>query len=227
MEEGFTIGRVSVMTAVATGEAGTDGLCVVSARPWPYPPNPTRRGLEIGGFVARIVFVIPCGGAKLFHQAPARELYTGSMFRFCLAVAVEEADLAAAAGHDAAVRILSAKHGLLELDTLVAPYDVVISSHYAVAATVVAEQLMDVTQTGRAEIYTFLPQAYLARLCQASELAGQRGGRISVNDLYWGSRGIGDQRRVLSELRRSRSSSVPQPLWRRRSTRDRPGNGAG
>ncbi|WP_425434449.1 DUF6884 domain-containing protein [Lentzea fradiae] len=175
--------------------------------------------------MARIVFVVPCGAAKLPHPAHARELYTGSMFRFCLAVADGEADLAAAAGHHVTVMILSAKHGLLDLDALVAPYDLSMRSHDAVGATVVAEQLMDVTRTEQAEIYAFLPQTYLARLCQASELLGQRGGQVSVIDLYQGARGIGDQRRVLSELRRSRSSCVSQPPWRRRSTRDRSSNG--
>lgn len=33
------------------------------------------------------VYIVPCGGEKTDHAAPARDLYTGQMFRHTLAAA--------------------------------------------------------------------------------------------------------------------------------------------
>lgn len=60
--------------------------------------------------------VISCGSKKLEHAAPAAELYTGHLFRSQLAWARSVVP-------DAAIRILSARHGLVRLDTVLAPYD--------------------------------------------------------------------------------------------------------
>lgn len=86
-------------------------------------PVTSDTGEVVSVDVSSTLFVIPCGGSKLPLSSPARSLYTGAMFRFCLTVVEEEAELAAAAGRDVAVRILSARYGLLDLDTLVEPYD--------------------------------------------------------------------------------------------------------
>lgn len=64
-----------------------------------------------------VVVVIPCGAEKLDATAPARDLYVGSMFRMALAAA--EAEIAGTSGR---ILILSALHGLLELDTIVAEH---------------------------------------------------------------------------------------------------------
>lgn len=58
--------------------------------------------------------VIPCGKVKLDRPAPAGELYVGSAFRMARAAA------------DATGRpwlILSARHGLLDPSTVIAPYE--------------------------------------------------------------------------------------------------------
>ncbi|MFC6094375.1 DUF6884 domain-containing protein [Saccharothrix lopnurensis] len=62
----------------------------------------------------RQLFVVPCSRTTLGSPAPARSLYTGSMFRFRLSVIARETTLAAAVGVPARVMILSARHGLLE-----------------------------------------------------------------------------------------------------------------
>lgn len=60
--------------------------------------------------------VIPCSGAKAdVAYAPARELYTGSFFRLALAAA-ERVD-------GAEVFVLSALHGLVPVDKVIAPYE--------------------------------------------------------------------------------------------------------
>lgn len=61
------------------------------------------------------VALIGCGAAKLSRPAPARELYTGCLFRDALGYAE-------GAGFDD-VLVLSALHGLLELERTVEPYD--------------------------------------------------------------------------------------------------------
>lgn len=60
--------------------------------------------------------IIGCGAAKLGVAAPARELYTGPLFRDALGYATHP-------GRFDEVRILSAKHGLLRLDQVVEPYE--------------------------------------------------------------------------------------------------------
>jgi hypothetical protein len=60
------------------------------------------------------VALIGCASSKLSIPAPARELYTSQLFRKSLAYAL--------ARHEH-VYVVSAKHGLLELDTVVQPYD--------------------------------------------------------------------------------------------------------
>lgn len=61
------------------------------------------------------VALVGCGKAKLAHPAPARELYTGSLFR----AARRHVE---GAGY-AAWWILSARHGLVHPDEIVGPYE--------------------------------------------------------------------------------------------------------
>ncbi|QRK14188.1 hypothetical protein JQX13_50460 [Archangium violaceum] len=63
----------------------------------------------------RRIALVGCGKSKLEQPAPARELYTGPLFRAALDVAQAE--------FGADVWILSAKHGLVDLDEDVAPYE--------------------------------------------------------------------------------------------------------
>lgn len=60
------------------------------------------------------VVLVSCGKSKLSHPAPARDLYTGSLFRAARRLAV--------ASH-LPWAILSAKHGLVEPDCVLEPYD--------------------------------------------------------------------------------------------------------
>jgi len=63
--------------------------------------------------------VIACGGRKLPHPAPARELYTGPLFRAARAWAEQSPG--------GRWFILSAHHGLVHPDTVVEPYDVYVT----------------------------------------------------------------------------------------------------
>lgn len=58
--------------------------------------------------------LLACSAGKLDRPAPARELYTGQLFRLSLQVAEALADT---------VLVLSAKHGVVELEQVLEPYD--------------------------------------------------------------------------------------------------------
>lgn len=138
------------------------------------------------------LLVVPCGRAKLDHPAPARRLYTGAHFRFVLD-RVEQA----ARGRGAAVRILSALHGLVDPEAELAPYDVTMTSPASVTAALLAGQLTEIG--GLVAVTAYLPRAYLARLTAGAELLSPP---LVVHNAYAGCRGIGEQRRVIANLAR-------------------------
>jgi hypothetical protein len=61
-----------------------------------------------------LIGLVGCGKSKQAHAAPARDLYTGALFRKSLAYAEARCSV---------VYVLSAKHGLLALDQVVEPYE--------------------------------------------------------------------------------------------------------
>ncbi|MFI7608492.1 DUF6884 domain-containing protein [Micromonospora sp. NPDC049366] len=141
---------------------------------------------------AGITYVIPCGGEKLDHAAPARDLYRGSMFRHtlenterCARMDIEQL------GKPARVLILSGKYGLVELDQVIEPYDLRMGARGSVTAATLAEQAAALGIDWGAEVYALLPRPYLARLDE-----GLRTLDVFVQDVYEGCGGNGDQRRV-------------------------------
>lgn len=60
------------------------------------------------------IALVGCGAAKLDHPAPARELYTGDLFRKSIAYAEGRADR---------VLVLSGRWGLVPLDYVLEPYE--------------------------------------------------------------------------------------------------------
>lgn len=63
--------------------------------------------------------LIACASQKLPYPAQARDLYTSTLFRLNLEYAI--------ARRVDAIHILSAKHGLLDLDTVIEPYDMTLN----------------------------------------------------------------------------------------------------
>lgn len=68
----------------------------------------------------RTIALVGCCAEKLERPAPAYEMYRSPLFRLCLAYA--ERTLGAE------TLVLSAKHGLMELDDEIEPYDLALSS---------------------------------------------------------------------------------------------------
>lgn len=150
----------------------------------------------------QLLIVVPCGAAKQDRPAPAAQLYTGAHFRFVLSAAVAEAaDTTRVCGHPAAVAILSARFGLLALDTVIAPYDLRMGQPGSVTAERVAAQLAGFRPS---EITTLLPAAYLRVLADAITIANTlHGADIVLNDAYESAPGIGYQRGVAASLLRT------------------------
>lgn len=139
-----------------------------------------------------ITYVIPCGGQKLDRPAPARDLYVGQMFRHTLANVERLAALDEAEGRGPArVLILSALHGLVDLDQELAPYDQRMDQKGSVSAEVLAAQALERGIDWGAQVYALLPKPYLARLDAALRTLD-----VYVQDVYEGCGGIGEQRRV-------------------------------
>lgn len=145
-----------------------------------------------------IYLIIPCGADKSDHAAPARDLYTGGMFRMSLAAAESEA-----ADTGATVLILSALHGLITLDTVLAPYNVKMGDAGSVTAEQVAEQadalgMLVENEMGdrRADVYAFLPNAYFKVLDSALKPEG-----VYAAQVYEACGGIGEQRGVCRVVR--------------------------
>lgn len=135
-------------------------------------------------------YVIPCGAAKVVEPAPARYLYIGRMFRHTLTAVERLVALDEAEGNGPArVLILSARHGLVDLDRVLAPYDMRMRDAGAVTAEALTAQATALGIVDR--VYAFVPRAYLARLDAALQPLG-----VAVQDVYEGCRGIGDQRAV-------------------------------
>jgi hypothetical protein len=65
-----------------------------------------------------VIALVSCGKAKLDYAAPAKEMYTGNLFRAALDYCT--------ARHDR-VLILSAKYGLLAPEQVITPYDVTLA----------------------------------------------------------------------------------------------------
>lgn len=134
------------------------------------------------------IVVIPCGAQKLDEPAPAGELYTSQHFQLVLRAARRVAEEQAGR-----VLILSARHGLVDPDAVLAPYDVKMGDPETITPAAIAGQLRAIRPT---TITTLLPRAYGQALDEAAELAGAG----DLIDLYADAPGIGYQRGVAARI---------------------------
>ena len=144
-----------------------------------------------------VTLIIACSGAKASEPAPARDLYTGAMFRHTLPAALAAAGWCEDHGIPARVLILSARHGLIGLDQVTDPYDVKMGDPGSVTPDTLARQARQLGITLGHVVCAFLPRPYLARLGEALRSAG-----VTLRDMYQGTRGIGEQRHVNAQVTR-------------------------
>lgn len=128
--------------------------------------------------------VIPCGSTKAKTEAPAARLYRGTYFRLGLRAAL------ALTGPDS-IRILSARHGLLALHTMVEPYELRLGQPGSITAAELRAQALSLGLIDRPEVVLFGGRDYveLAKQvwpCGLTPLAG--------------TAGIGEQQRRLASI---------------------------
>lgn len=150
-------------------------------------------------------FVVPCGAAKVDYAVDAAALYTGSAFKHVLhAARLEAMATARDLGIEARVLILSALHGLVEPERVLAPYDQKMGKPGAIDAARLAETAEAVGIREDDEVYALLPKGkdspYYPVLAEA--LPNQ------VQDVYEAAPGIGYQRGVASVLARQAESNA-------------------
>lgn len=187
----------TVATTTVSGEPGETvvGQALFAAVKFVNTPVAEQAELELDvAAPAEPVVVIACAAAKLATPAPAAELYTSANFTLMLRAARALAD-----NQGGRVLILSALHGLLELDAVVEPYDVKMGDRGSIAVDVLAEQ---VAALNLGTVTTLLPHAYAARLDEAVALAG--GGDLV--DAFAEAPGIGYQRGVASAILRAHAA---------------------
>lgn len=139
-----------------------------------------------------ITYVVPCGGVKLDHAAPAGRLYVGSMFRHTYENATRSAELDTAAGlGPARVLILSALHGLVDPGTVLEPYNLKMGQPGSVTVDQLTEQARTFGIDWGSPVYALLPRPYLARLDQALRTLD-----VYAQDVYEACGGNGEQKRV-------------------------------
>ncbi len=80
------------------------------------------------------VGLVGCGAKKLDHAAPARELYTGALFHKAATYAEATCDR---------WYVLSAEHGLVDPDRVLAPYDTILPARSPEWDELVRAQLAD------------------------------------------------------------------------------------
>ncbi|WP_249347139.1 DGQHR domain-containing protein DpdB [Corallococcus exiguus] len=163
------------------------------------------------------VALVGCGKAKLKHRAPARDLYTGNLFRAHLA----EAEATTSHGY-----VVSALYGLLPLDEEVAPYDVTLlgMAHEKRAAwgRQVVDALARLYPAGAVELLVYAGRTYVDPL-QDALAAAPREEWTLVEPLKGATQGA--RLRILAEASRMRVAAraplrlpaleVAQPSGRR------------
>lgn len=160
-------------------------------------PADPRAGRELPA-----TFVIPCSAEKLPRPAPARDLYTGPMYRHTLAAA----EAAAGGPGGGRILILSARHGLICPGAELEPYEQRIGRPGAVSAGRVTEQARDLGIGWESRVFALLPRAYFRLLDEALRPLG-----ACPADVYEGTRGVGEQRRVNSLIIRRFPGSARAP----------------
>ena len=143
------------------------------------------------------IVIIPCGGAKLPHAAPAAELYTGSMFKDALRTARTMTA-------DQNIFILSAMHGLVALDETLEPYDLKMGQTGSVSLRTIRYQLAGIYASHylhEYEMHTLLPRAYYETLWAAVHTMN-RTQVFGIVNHFAGCAGIGYQKAALANLRK-------------------------
>jgi hypothetical protein len=135
------------------------------------------------------IYLIGCGASKLPHAAPARELYTGDLFKKALAYALSVAE-------ESEVFVFSAKHGFLTLDQEIEPYNATWKRGPCLSTRELAAKIPD-EWAGR-DIVFLCGIDY--RMCFLYAYGHKFGDKVSMKFLVpLEGKGIGQQKKWLKE----------------------------
>ncbi|HKA75323.1 MAG TPA: hypothetical protein VKE26_26205 [Xanthobacteraceae bacterium] len=139
------------------------------------------------------LILLACGAKKQTCPVPAGELYTGAYFQACRQVALN-------LPHDQ-MRIVSARHGLLRLQEMVAPYDQRLGQPGAVTSADLYQQAVAQQLLGARTVLVLGGQAYVAIVRsvwprvehplhggigqQLAQLRAWRGRGVAPTDFEW------------------------------------------
>lgn len=132
--------------------------------------------------------IIPCSGKKADEACEAVDLYLGSFFSQVL-------DSARSLVDDEHILILSAKHGLITLDTVIAPYDLKMGQRGSVGVDTLIEQAIDLGIGVDDTVMTMLPKAYERQLNEAMTIVGP-----IPFDVFEANMGIGDMKQTAKKI---------------------------
>jgi hypothetical protein len=153
-----------------------DGDIDVPARTWAKWVAAARAGqpkpYQLG--------IIACSASKADRPLPARELYTGELFKRSLAVAESRCGR---------VVVLSARHGVLDLDAVIAPYDFRLPTKKEPLARWAAS--VNASLPAATKVLCLAPRSYWGGL------EGLRANLAEVWDTPLKGLGIGEQKRAL------------------------------
>lgn len=141
-----------------------------------------------------VLVIVPCYKGKLSSPAPAVELYTGPMFTLGLRAA-------RACVSDDQIRILSARHGFVELTQALEPYDVTWGHPLAIGRQQLQQQAEELGE--RSVVVSLGGATYSWHLSAIWPEV-----RLPLH----GTRGIGEQRQRLAALA-SRAPGSGQRPW--------------
>jgi hypothetical protein len=144
---------------------------------------------------AEVTYVVACGASKLGSAAPARELYCSPHFHYVLRAAEESAVWDQRAGWSVQVLILSAQHGLIDPTAVLEPYNTRLGDPEAITPRQLTAQARRRGLAWPHQVYALLPRDYCTILC-----AALRPLDVWPQDVFEGTGGIGEQRRVCRNL---------------------------
>ena len=140
--------------------------------------------------------IIPCGSAKLGKAAAASEFYTGSMFQDALRTARKLYT-------DDRIYVLSAKYGLVKLDQVLKPYNVKLGDKGSISPKKLSKMIKDLGIEGT--VTSLLPKQYHKLFTDAAR------NELQIEQYFEGTRGIGDQKARLSQLRDTAPETIQAP----------------
>jgi hypothetical protein len=166
----------------------------------PVPGKPASLPVAADGRNAMADYVIiPCGKEKSTKAAKVEDFYLGSMFQDALNTARQLFT-------DDRIFVVSAKHGLVPLDTVLEPYDMKMGDPGSVTPDDISRQITSLGLSNSATALSLLPSNYHSVFARGADRMQRR---WTVTQEFAGTKGIGQQKAKLKNLRANAPKLTP------------------